>query len=134
MNQLELKAAIEAILPKWKVTVDEADMVNVIADSTTKPFVYIEEFDFVTDSAATFGMKRTRKEEIYVVMFTEMHNNGEKRVALRETVLRPALDAIQALLCKKWGVKTFMTDPMPRGFDANEILLHTVFEYTEQVC
>ena len=32
MNQLKLKEAIEGVLPGWHVTVDEAEMINVIAE------------------------------------------------------------------------------------------------------
>ena len=134
MNQLELKAAIEALLPEWQVTVDEADMVNVIADQQVKPFVYIEEFDTQTDTLTKFGTRRTRREEIYFCAICEMHNNGEQRVSIRENTLRPAMDKVQKLLRDTWGVTSFTTDCMPRGFDANEVLLHMVFEYTITVC
>lgn len=134
MNQLELKEAIEGVLPGWHVTVDEAEMINVVADKETKPFCYIEEYDQVTDNATRFGNRRTRREEVYFVMITDMHNNGEKRVAIRENILRPACDKVEKMLREQWGVTVFNTDPMPRGFDANEVLLHLVFEYTEALC
>lgn len=134
MNQLELKAAIAELLPEWQVTVDEADMVNVSADGYTTPFVYIEEFDTQTDTVTKYGLRRTRREEIYFCQLCEMHNNGEERVAIRENILRPALDKVQQLLRERWAVTTFTTDCMPRGFDANEVLLHMVFEYTITVC
>lgn len=134
MNQLELKEAIEGVLPGWHVTVDEAEMINVVADEETKPFCYIEEYDQVTDNATKFGNRRTRREEVYFVMITNMHNNGEQRVAIRENTLRPACDKVEKMLREQWGVTVFSTDPMPRGFDANEVLLHLVFEYTEALC
>ena len=134
MNQLELKEAIEGVLPGWHVTVDEAEMINVVADKETKPFVYIEEYDTVTDNATRFGNRRTRREEVYFCAITEMHNAGEERIAIRENILRPACDIVEKMLREQWGVTVFNIDPMPRGFDANEVLLHLVFEYTETLC
>ena len=134
MNQLELKAKIAALLPDWQVTVDEAEMVNVTADGYTTPFCYIEEFDTVTDTLTAVGARRTRKEEIYFCQICELHANGETRVAIRENTLRPAIDKVIKMLRTEYGVQTFTTDPLPRGFDANEVLLHVVFEYTEGVC
>jgi len=134
MNQLELKNKIAALLPGWHVTVDEADMVNVQADGHTGPFCYIEEYDTVTDSAAGYGLRRTRREEIYFCRLTEFQNDGEQRVRIREEELRPACDKVEGMLARELGAKIFTTDPMPRGFDANEVLLHLVVEWTEQVC
>ena len=134
MNQLELKAKIAALLPEWQVTVDEANMVNVKADGYTAPFVYIEEFDSGTTEQTAVGMRRTRKEEIYFCKLCDMHNDGEARVTIRETLLRPAMDKVIKMLNTEYGVLKFQDDPLPRGFDANEVLLHLVFEYTEGIC
>ena len=104
MNQLELKDKIAALLPEWQVTVDEANMVNVKADGYTSPFVYIEEFDSGTTEQTAVGMRRTRKEEIYFCKLCDMHNDGEARVTIRETLLRPAMDKVIKMLNTEYGV------------------------------
>ena len=135
MNQLELKQAIKETLPKWEVTVDEASMINARLDDTKKLFCYIEEFDGVKDSmSGKFGNRRTRKEDIYFCTFCDMHEDGEKRVEIREKILRPAVVLVEKMLKKRYGVSEFPSDSYPRGFDANEVLIHIVVEYTEVIC
>lgn len=135
MNLIELTNLIRKTLPDWHVTLDEAEMVNITADQLQmhEGFAYIEELN--TESVQyVYGRKETRDIDIYFCRFVPLDFMAEQREKVRIECITPAVKAVERALYDALGVTIFTHDKYPRGFDANEVLIHVSFQMSEMVC
>lgn len=134
MNLLELKELVKRAIPGWEVTIDEAQMVNITLDDMNRceGFAYIEEFA-TWNVSERMGTRATYRHEITFLRFCDFECDAMQRVAIREERIMPAVRSIQRAL-KEYGVTNFDCDVYPRGFDANEVLVHIAFNVEESIC
>lgn len=135
MNLIELTELVQKTLPDWHVTLDEAEMVNITADELQQHegFVYIEELN--TESVQFgYGRRETRNIDIYFCRFVPLDFVAEQREQMRVNFIAPAVRKVERELYDTLGVTTFTHDKYPRGFDANEVLIHVSFQMEEMVC
>jgi hypothetical protein len=133
---MQLKEIVAKVLPQWLVSVDEAQMVNIGAECLDREegVVYIEEFNTAMLGNTRFGVKLETKHEITFCVFSEFQKNAEEREQEREERIMPAVYAVQKELMKLQDGIVFTMDKFPRGFDANEILVHITFTTTDNIC
>lgn len=136
MTTTKLREILEALLPSWKVTINEQTMLNVGADDYDQfqGFAYVEEFCTSRTSYARFGREVTHTHDIYLCVLDEFDLTAEQREAVRESRLYPVMESVEAYLNRFYGVLEFDHDLFPRGFDANEILVHIRFRTSEKIC
>lgn len=124
---------IAGLLPEWNVTINEQYMLNVQADDLERfaGFIYVEELDnaIVTDQR---GHRVRTTHDVYVCRLAELDTTAEQREQIREEKIMPAVRAIEKAMVSSHGVRSIRRDKFPRGFDANEVLVHLNFE-TEAV-
>lgn len=129
MTATELRDAIAAILPDWSVTINEQYMLNVQADDLDRfaGFIYVEELDTaeITNRA---GSRTRTTHDVYFCRLAELDTTAEEREQIREQTIKPAIKAVMRGI----GVDSYRQDKFPRGFDANEVLIHVQFQ-TESV-
>lgn len=135
MNKIDLKDTIKILLRDWEVTIDEAYMVNVTADaiSRQKCFAYVEEFSNAVVDFSRYGKRVRNNYEIYLCTFTDFENTAEEREQIRMEKLLPAAEKIELYL-NSVGVNVINRDVFPRGFDANEVLIHLSFSVEDLTC
>lgn len=137
MNIIELKDKVQAVLPEWNVTANEAYMLNVEADQLEQGalFAYVEEFITWNSNRAGYGKKETARYEItFCKLLSEFQMTAEDRIAIRQDELMPGVRAVEQMIFEEYGVKNFNYDVYPRGFDANEVLVHMTFSTEETIC
>ena len=135
MNLIELTNLIRKTIPDWHVTLDEAEMVNITADQLQmhEGFAYIEELN--TESVQYgYGRKETRDIDIYFCRFVPLDFMAEQRERVRIDCITPAVKAVERALYDAVGATISSHDKDPRGFDANEVLIHVSFQMSEMVC
>lgn len=135
MTLTELTNEVQSLLPDWCVTLDEAYMMNIRADEMLKyeGFAYIEELN---SESVNYGMGRkvTRMVDVYFCRLTDFENTAAEREHLRETHIYPAVRKVEEYLNKTHGIGIFTHDKFPRGFDANEVLVHVSFQISNVEC
>lgn len=135
MKPTKLRELIEALLPDWVVTINEQYMMNVQADEYERHagFVYVEEF---APSTIDYRMGRIEKytHDVYFCVLGEYADTPEQREAVREARIYEAVERVEDFLANKYAVRDFAHDVLPRGFDANEILVHVRFTASERKC
>lgn len=136
MSIIELKKLVTNTLPKWRVTIDEAQMLNLTADDLNRcdGVAYIEEFNTSVLGNTRFGVKLETKHEITFCVFAELEQSAEEREVMRNKRVMPAVKAVQKALMQVYDGLVFTMDKYPRGFDANEVLVHITFTTTDNVC
>lgn len=136
MNTLKLKKLIEAALPDWYVVVDEAQMVNIELDKMDKwsGLVYIEEFVTWNNRYSGYGRKQMTNNDVYFIRLCDFECDAAQRIHIRQEEIEPACRVVEKAVREEFNVGDFMYDTYPRGFDANEVLIHMRFDTTEELC
>lgn len=136
MDLLQLQNKVQQTLPGWDVTCNEAYMLNIEADQIKKcqGFAYIEEFVTWNTNAARYGRKETARYEITFCKLIDFEVDALQRILVRQEQIMPDVRKVEKMLGEEYGVTNFQYDVYPRGFDANEVLVHMVFNVEEEVC
>lgn len=137
MDLLQLQDKVQKALPDWDVTCNEAYMLNIEADQIEKHqgFAYIEEFvTWNTTQAGYGGSEEVSRYEITFCKLVDFEIDALQRIAVRQQQIMPAVRKAEKMIMKEDGVTNFQYDVYPRGFDANEVLVHMVFNARERVC
>lgn len=111
-------------------------MLNIEADQIEMydGFAYIEEFVTWDTATGGYGRKETAKYEITFCKLVDFGIDAVDRIKVRQDQIMPAVREVEKMLGTEYGVSNFRYDVYPRGFDANEVLVHMVFNAEEQVC
>lgn len=130
MKTTELRDVIQGLLPDWFITINEQKMLNVQADEleTHKGFGYVEEFAQTQVVIDKWTKREITTHDVYLCVLGEYGNTSEQREKIREERIMPAIRAIENHMVKMERVKEFKRDLYPRGFDAEEILVHLEFK------
>lgn len=136
MNLFELKDELKRILPHgWEVMIDEAHLVNLDVDTKCRceGFAYIEEF-YSGTTTFNMGARVTNRYEVTFMRFVDIEPSAELREHIRLTQIWPVVYDVQKQLNRNYGVASFNTNTLPRGFDANEVLVSMEFSMEESIC
>lgn len=136
MTTIELRDFIKSYLPDWWVTINEAELVNVQADDLERfaGFAYVEELTQKNVSYTRYGRDATHAHDVYFCVLGEFDLTAEQREDIRERRIRPVVYKVEEALHNKFGIDEFKEDLYPRGFDANEILIHIAFKSKGKEC
>lgn len=135
MNLFELKEELKKVLPAgWEVTIDEAHLVNIDVDEKCRcsGFAYIEEFYSGTTSFA-MGARESNRYEVVFMKFIDIEPTAEQREEMRLRCIWPVVHDVQRHLNRNFGVASFNTNTLPRGFDANEVLVSIQFSVEDSI-
>lgn len=135
MNTTTLREIIAQALPAWDTTINEQYMMNVQADSYERfqGFIYVEEMATAKVTYDRWNKHRYTLHDVYFCVLDEFDTTAEQREAVREQRIRPAVNQVEGILNQTYNVSEFEEDYFPRGFDANEILIHIRFKAWEAV-
>lgn len=130
MTTTQLKDVIQQILPDWKITTNEQYMLNVQADEIElhKGFGYVEEFSQTQVLVEKWTKREITIHDVYLCVLGEYGSTSEQREEIREQRIMPAIRQIENVMRRVENVKEFRRDKYPRGFDAEEILVHLQFK------
>lgn len=134
MTSNQLRDIVANLLPHWCVTINEQYMLNVQADDLEKylGFIYIEELDS-SEISTKRGIQETHFHDLYFCRLNELDSTAEQREQIRDELIMPAVISVIKTMTKH-GVYEFTKDKNPRGFDANEVVVHLTFTTTGQIC
>lgn len=136
MTSTELRDLIKALTPGIPVTINEQFMLNVQADQyeENQLFIYVEEMCTSQVRIVQWKKQRITRHDVYFCQLHHYDSTAEQRQAIREAEIAPVVAIVEEALAKDYQVAYFKEDYWPRGFDANEVLIHIQFDIAEDIC